>query len=85
MFNIVNTTTGNTTRSLLSMQVLYIDPVPQTIKLYLHLSLNHVVMFLCIYLVLDSNPMGYFLFNIKAKKISILYRQIYITTFPFAM
>ena len=42
-------------------------------------------MFLCIYLVLDSNPMEYFLFNIEAKKVSILYRQIYITTFPFAI
>ena len=29
---------------------------------------SHVEVFLCIYLVLDSNPMRYFLFDLKAKK-----------------
>ena len=50
-----------------------------------YLSKSHAVVFLFIYLVLDSNPMGYFLFILKAKKASIFNRYIYIKTFPFAV
>ena len=56
------------------MQLLYIDPVLQTFSNYRAVSASafliksNVVMFLCIYLVLDSNPMGYFLFDFQAKK-----------------
>lgn len=72
------------------MQPLYIDPVLQTYffnhkAVSASLIQSHFVVFLCIYQVLDKNPMGHFLFNLMAKKVSIFKRQIYITTFPFAM
>lgn len=58
------------------MQLLYIDPVLQTYffnheAVSASLIQSHFVVFLYIYLVLDKNPIGYFLFNSKAKKVSI--------------
>ena len=47
------------------MQLLYIDPVSAS------LIKSHVVEFQWIYLLLDNNLMTYFLFNLKAKKVSI--------------
>lgn len=71
------------------MQLVYKVPVMQT-YFFNHKALSaclvqsHFVVFLCIYSMLDRNPMGYFLFNLKAKKESLFSRQIYITTFPIA-
>lgn len=84
---IFETITGNTTTSLLSMQLLYIDPILQTYffnhkSVSVSLGKSDIVVFLCLSQVLDNNRMEYFLFNLKAKKVSILFANSHYN-FPF--